>query len=133
MKKEQHHELDEGLVEVETSVGALLEPPESERGGLEPTEPVFKLNRVLLALVLSKMTPTSWRGRDDPPPQGRPPHCPPEPRFEGKTASWTCFFYLSRCLVFVRVAHSSTSNGIDCVSSGDVVSNGCVDGLEFVA
>ena len=92
MKKEQHHELDEGLVEVETSVGALLKPPESERGGLEPTEPVFKLNRVLLALVLSKMTPTSWRGRDDPPPQGRPPHRPPEPRFEEKTASWTCFF-----------------------------------------
>ena len=57
MKKEQHHELDEGLVEVETSVGALLKPPESERGGLEPTEPVFKLNGVLLALVLIKMKP----------------------------------------------------------------------------
>ena len=92
MKKEQHHELDEGLVEVETSVGALLKPPESERGGLEPTEPVFKLNRVLLALVLSKMTPTSWRGRDDPPPQGRPPHCPPEPRFE-KNSQLDVFFF----------------------------------------
>ena len=51
MKKEQYHELDEGLVEVETSVGALLEPTESKRGGLEPTEPVFKLNRVLLAFL----------------------------------------------------------------------------------
>ena len=134
MKKEQHHELDEGLVEVETSVGALLKPPESERGGLDPTEPVFKLNRVLLALVLSKMKPTSWRGQGDPPPQGRPPHRPPEPRFEEKTASWTCFFsHLPRCLVFVRVAYSSTSNGIDCISGGDVGSNGCVDGLELVA
>ena len=118
MKKEQHREFDEGLVEVETSVGALLEPPESERGGLEPTEPVFKLNRVLLALVLSKMKPTSWRGRDDPPPQGRPPHRPPERRFEEKTASWTCFFHLPSRLVFVRVAYRS---------------NGCVDGLELVA
>ena len=43
---------------METSVGALLEPPESKRGGLEPTEPVFKLNKVLLALVLAEQDET---------------------------------------------------------------------------
>ena len=44
MKKEQHHELDEGLVEVETSVGALLEPPEGKCGSLVAAEPTRKLN-----------------------------------------------------------------------------------------
>ena len=43
------------------------------------------------------------------------------------------FFHLPRYLVFVGVAYSSTSNGVDCVSGGDVGSNGCVDGLELVA
>ena len=39
----QHHEGDEGLVEVEAIVGALLQPPESKRCSSKPAEPARSL------------------------------------------------------------------------------------------
>ena len=39
----QHHEDDERLVEVETNVGALLEPPESKGCSSKPAEPARSL------------------------------------------------------------------------------------------
>ena len=67
----QHHEDDEGLVEVETNVGALLEPPESKSCSSKPAEPARNL-------LLRKMEPTSWRGEAGPPPHGQPLHFQPD-------------------------------------------------------
>ena len=67
----QHHEDDEGLVEVETNVGALLEPPESKGCSSKPAEPARKL-------LLRKMELTFWRGEACPPPHGQPLHFQPD-------------------------------------------------------
>ena len=76
----QHHEGDEGLVEVEAVIGALLQPPESKSCSSKPAEPAQSL--FMPSLLVWKMTPTSWRGKAGPPPQGQPPHFQPEPCFE---------------------------------------------------